>query len=186
MDGGSEEQSTNDMDDEEQEMEVMAALCDKVVRSAAILALGDGSLPTVDGLVDGSGIDSAEEIKFVEWWSNEANSGARDVRIQFLEREIEAAKRDDFVLDEALSNPTIIEDAMIANVVVNQDDSRSKLTARDWITSEKENINYEIEEGMPTQPLSGTIQKIISIPRSTHSIAAPGKRSTYREFGSWY
>ena len=48
-------------------MEVMSALCDKAVREAATNE--DLELPPVDGIVDGSGIDTPEELAFVHWYS---------------------------------------------------------------------------------------------------------------------
>jgi WD40 repeat protein len=119
----------DDMDDEEREMEVMSALCDKSVRE---VATNEGlHLPPVDGIVDGSGIDTPEELAFVHWYSGrqqteeeEANpegkssSLAKRTRLDFLKREAASASQSGAVIDSMLISQYVVADATLTEVAV--------------------------------------------------------------------
>ena len=57
----------DDLNEREKEMEIMSALCDKHVRSRAE---HEGiPLPPVFGVIDGTGLDTEEEIEFAMWFA---------------------------------------------------------------------------------------------------------------------
>jgi hypothetical protein len=163
-----------DMDEEEQEMEVMAALCDRTVRKVA--ESEDMSLPPVDGVVDGSGIDTPEEILFVHWWSGDmqeeeernsttgkSTSQAKQTRLEFLRREAIAAMDSTMVTKRMRENEYVRADAQLTEVKLpmtakEKEQSTKVMTEQDrvvdrqfdeWATSEDKTVNYTV----PVEPI---------------------------------
>ena len=161
----------DDLNESEKEMEIMSALCDKHVRSRAE---HEGiPLPPVFGVIDGTGLDTEEEIEFAMWFAT-----AEGVRFDFFMREMEAAMKNNEILASAAENEIIKDDAETMDVVVpttitdkqgniaikseleenveiiienesslehNGDPKTVKEEFKEWLTSEDDVIPYTIE-----------------------------------------
>ena len=160
--------SFQDMDEEEQEMEVMAALCDRTVRR---VAEKEGMvLPPVDGIVDGSGIDTPDEIAFAHWWSGskqeeeealnngKSESQAKSIRLDFLRREATLAMQSSAVVRRLRENEYVQADAKLTEVQVPQkleeheqlsttNEAKQVIVRKEfdnWATSEEPVVDYSV------------------------------------------
>ena len=101
----------DDLTENEKEMEIMSALCDKHIRKRAE---DEGiPLPPVFGVIDGTGLDTTEEIEFAMWFAT-----ADGVRFDFFMREMEAAMKNNDVIAAAAEDEIIKDDAETMDVVV--------------------------------------------------------------------
>ena len=138
----------DDLDEQEKEMEIMSALCDRDIRQRA--EQYGIALPPVIGVIDGSGLDTEEEIAFAMWFAT-----ADGVRSDFFMREMEAAMRDAGVMASAIENEYVRDDAESTDVQVpnlalkehevDQDEEEVRDNFKNWLVSEDEVVQYNVE-----------------------------------------